>query len=92
VLEAATAGLPIVIKDLECYREWLGEGYLSGTTVDEYSEHLRRLAQPDFRELQGGRASQAAMGYGFQSLSTEIKGTFDLAVQHTRHDIQAPAI
>jgi 1,2-diacylglycerol-3-alpha-glucose alpha-1,2-galactosyltransferase len=77
VLEAATAGLPIVVRDLACYREWLGGAYLTGRCAEEFSEHLRKLVQPDSRRRQGECASHAVAEHGFQALTTELRKTLD---------------
>ena len=78
VLEAATAGLPIVVRDLACYREWLGGAYLTGGCAEEFSENLRRLARPEFRKLQGECASHAVSGHGMQALMAELRAKLDL--------------
>lgn len=73
VLEAATAGLPIVVRDLACYREWLDGAYLSGGRAEEFTESLQMLAQPEFRKLQSERASQAASRHGWQALIAGLR-------------------
>ena len=81
MLEAAAAGLPLVISDLACYREWLGDAYLVGTSSEEYAGHLRRLARPQFRDAQGELAGHAAAGYGGQALRANLRDTFELATR-----------
>jgi 1,2-diacylglycerol-3-alpha-glucose alpha-1,2-galactosyltransferase len=81
VLEAAAAGLPLVINDLACYREWLGGAYLAGTSSEEYARHLRKLAQLQFRNVQGELAGHAAAGYGGQALMANLRDTLELATR-----------
>ena len=68
-LEAATAGLALVLPDLPCYREWLGDAYLSGSTLDDYVTRLRSFAEHDsLRDEMGRRAGKAASNYGLHRL------------------------
>ena len=59
LLEAASLGIPLVVRDLDVYRDWLvhGENCLKGCSVADFDRHLRALA--DDPELYA-RLSQAA--------------------------------
>ena len=78
VLEAATAGLPILVRDLACYREWLDGAYLTGACVEDFTDSLQKLAQPEFRKLQGECASHAVAGHGLQGLMASLREELDL--------------
>jgi 1,2-diacylglycerol-3-alpha-glucose alpha-1,2-galactosyltransferase len=80
VLEAAMAGLPILVRDLACYREWLDGAYLSGTCVEDFTKSLQMLARPEFRKLQGESASHAVAGHGLQDLMASLRKELDLLV------------
>jgi glycosyltransferase involved in cell wall biosynthesis len=59
LLEAASLGKPLVVRDLEVYRDWLvhGENCLKGRSAAEFASHLGALA--DDPELYG-RLSEGA--------------------------------
>ncbi|MCW2877185.1 MAG: 1,2-diacylglycerol-3-alpha-glucose alpha,2-galactosyltransferase [Sphaerisporangium sp.] len=78
-LEAATAGLPLVLTDLPCYQEWLKDAYLHGETVDEYVEVLRSLEDVSVREKWAARASRTAVGYDSRMLSDGLREAYLLA-------------
>lgn len=80
-LEAAMAGLPLVLRDLDCYREWLGRAYLSGTTIKEYVSLLRQLEDPGIRRALGAQAGLAASKHGRQALITGLRDAYDMAVR-----------
>ena len=53
LLEAASFGLPLIVRDLPVYSEWLvhGENCLKCSSDDEFIESLRKLfSQPDLYE------------------------------------------
>lgn len=63
LLEAAYAGLPIVVRDIPVYEDWLDHGThcLKGSTVEEFAAHIRRLAEdPGLREELGANAREVA--------------------------------
>jgi 1,2-diacylglycerol-3-alpha-glucose alpha-1,2-galactosyltransferase len=80
-LEAATASLPLLLRDLGCYREWLGRAYLSGTTIDEYVSLLRQLEDPGIRRALGAQAALAASEHGRSALITGLRDAYDAAVR-----------
>lgn len=45
ILEAASVGKPILLRDLDLYKNILWDNYLVGTNNEEFSECLRKLAQ-----------------------------------------------
>jgi glycosyltransferase involved in cell wall biosynthesis len=66
-VEAAFAGLPLVLSDLPVFAGVFGDepgAYLSARTVDEYAGHLRALrADPVERAAAGARAAAAVARY-----------------------------
>jgi len=78
-LEAATAGLPLVLPDLAVYREWLGDAFLSGSTIGHYVARLRSLAEHDsLRVDMGRRAARAAANYGPRRLEEGLRVAYAL--------------
>lgn len=78
-LEAATAKLPLVLRDLECYRYWLGDAYLSGTDAKDYVNLLRRLGDQELRNSLGERAAQSAHNFGRAALIKGLQDAYGLA-------------
>lgn len=63
VLEAAYAGLPMVVRDIPAFEGWLEHGThcLKGSTVEEFAGHIRRLSEdPGLREELGRNARVVA--------------------------------
>ena len=78
-LEAASASLPLVLPDLVCYREWLGNAYLSGSCLDHYVTRLRSLAEHDsLRAEMGLRAATAASNHGLHRLKEGLRDAYGL--------------
>ncbi|MEV0620805.1 glycosyltransferase family 4 protein [Nonomuraea sp. NPDC050404] len=75
-LEAAVAGLPIVVGDLACYEEWLDDAYLSGRGVDDYVDALRALESSEFRDKMGRRAATVASKHDFAALKGELRTAY----------------
>lgn len=78
-LEAATAGLPLVLTDLPCYREWLKDAYLHGETVAEFVALIRCLEDEDVRAKWAERASDTAVGYDSRMLVNGLREAYLLA-------------
>jgi 1,2-diacylglycerol-3-alpha-glucose alpha-1,2-galactosyltransferase len=80
-LEAATASLPLVLTDLDCYREWLGSGaYLSGGRADDYMTRLRSLADSAaLRRQMGSRAAESAVNHDLSALVAGMRRAYGLA-------------
>jgi 1,2-diacylglycerol-3-alpha-glucose alpha-1,2-galactosyltransferase len=87
-LEAATARLPLVLRDLECYRGWLGDAYLSGTSTEEYVSLLRRLENQELRIALGESAAQIAHGHGKEALVKSLRNAYGSATRQLvlRHE------
>ncbi|MDH2430187.1 glycosyltransferase family 4 protein [Sphaerisporangium sp. TRM90804] len=83
-LEAATAGMPLVLTDLPCYREWLKDSYLHGRTVEEHVALLRELEDAGARAEWGERASRAAAGYDSRMLMDGLREAYLLAAARGR--------
>lgn len=83
-VEAAFAGLPLVLGDLPVFEEVFGarpDAYLRATTVPGYLEHLRALRDDDdLRAAAGARAAEAVARYDARYVAQEIA---DLYVEWT---------
>lgn len=82
-LEAATAGLPLVLTDLPCYQEWLKDAYLHAATVPGYVALLRDLEDAATRTRWGALASRTAVRYDSRMLADGLREAYLLA--HARH-------
>jgi 1,2-diacylglycerol-3-alpha-glucose alpha-1,2-galactosyltransferase len=81
-LEAASASLPLVLTDLNCYREWLGAAYLPGASAADHLMQLRALADSEaFRQHMGSRAAKAATDYDLSALMTGLRRAYGLAAR-----------
>lgn len=68
ILEAAAVGTPLLLRDLPPYRTVYGEGYLCGTSVDEFVGHISKLKSDS--EFQ---ARMAELSAGIYEMYTEPK-------------------
>lgn len=78
-LEAAAAGLPLILHNLPCYREWLEGGYLSGANVRDYVSLLRSLEQSELRSAFGNRSASIASRYGREAIIRGLREAYRLA-------------
>ncbi|MFC4585805.1 glycosyltransferase [Sphaerisporangium corydalis] len=78
-LEAATAGLPLVLTDLPCYQEWLKDAYLHGETVADFVELLRCLQDEGTRAMWAEKALETAAVYDSRTLTTGLRDAYLLA-------------
>jgi 1,2-diacylglycerol-3-alpha-glucose alpha-1,2-galactosyltransferase len=86
-LEAAGAGLPLVLSDLDCYREWLGDAYLPGSTLDHYVARLRLLVEDaSLRVDMGRRAAAAASNHGLHRLEEGLRDAYCVGPSRRRRD------
>jgi 1,2-diacylglycerol-3-alpha-glucose alpha-1,2-glucosyltransferase len=76
ILEAASLGRPIVVRDLPEYRDWLIQGVncLKGRTLGEFVEHLRLLARDSelYRRLSQG-AIELAEQHSLEVVGRKLK-------------------
>lgn len=64
ILEAVNLSIPMVIRDLDLYKDILFEDYLHGSTNEEFAEILNRLySDPEFYEKWKNRSEQIADYY-----------------------------
>jgi 1,2-diacylglycerol-3-alpha-glucose alpha-1,2-galactosyltransferase len=78
-LEAATAGLPLILSDLDCYQNWLQDAYVHGETVTDYVEMIRSMESAAQRAKWGEQASEVAARYGTQMLTHGLREAYSLA-------------
>ena len=76
ILEAASLGRPVIVRDLPEYEDWLfhGENCLKGRTVEEFAEHISRLAEDPqlYRRLVDG-AEQLAEEHRLERVGQRLK-------------------
>ncbi len=81
-VEAAFAGVPLVLNDLPVFAEVFGaepDAYLAATDVPGYLEHLRALrADPDLLARAGVRAAAAVARYDAPHVAREIVDLYRL--------------
>ncbi|MDE7106231.1 MAG: glycosyltransferase family 4 protein [Anaeroplasmataceae bacterium] len=63
ILEAASVGKPILLRDLDLYKNILWDNYLVGTNNEEFSECVRKLAQDTSYYEEGCRLSNNISEY-----------------------------
>lgn len=79
VLEAAAAGLPLLLRDVECFAGRFVDDYnaLLAGDADEFSEHLRRLAaEPDLRDRLGAEARRYAVAHSLEQVGTQLRDIY----------------
>lgn len=82
-LEAATADLPLILSDLDCYQNWLQDAYVHGETVTDYVEAIRSMENAEWRAKWGEQASEVAARYGTRMLTHGLREAYSLAVRRS---------
>ncbi len=79
ILEAASLGRPLVVRDIPEYEDWLVHGVncLKGQTESEFVEHLRRLESDPklYRHLSRG-ALQLAQEHSLEVVGQRLKALY----------------
>ncbi len=79
VLEAAAMGLPMVIRDIPVFRDWLlhGEHCLKGYTAAELAAHIRTIAaNPALRARMSERLVQLARSHRLDRLGDQYRDLY----------------
>ena len=81
ILEAAAAGLPLVLRDLPSYRSIFGDSYIPVRDNDYTSAVSSLLDSPALLDLYSKKALSAADGYDSKKRASELVGMYKLAKQ-----------
>jgi len=79
VLEAAAMGLPIVLRDIPVFQDWLlhGDHCLKGRAVRELAAHIRTLAaRPALRARMSERLVQLARSHRLDRLGNQYRDLY----------------
>ncbi len=80
ILEAASLGRPVIVRDLPEYEDWLhhGENCLKARDVEGFAECVRRLAEDRalYRKLQEG-AERLAEEHGLERVGRRLKALYE---------------
>lgn len=81
ILEASTAGLPLILCDLPSYRSIFGDSYISVSDGDYTSAVSALLNDRERYDLYSKKALAVAEGYGSKNHATELVSMYRLAKQ-----------
>ena len=76
ILEAASTGLPILVRDLPAYKGWLfdGENCLIAKNDEEFSDKLEQLLEDaGLRERLGGAAEKMAESHDLKNIGKNLR-------------------
>lgn len=80
LLEAASLGKPLVVRDLDVYRDWLvhGENGLKGRSVNDFVRHLRALADdPELHAQLSQGAERLAEAHRLERVGADLCRLYD---------------
>lgn len=73
IIEAASCGLPLVLRNLEEYRLLYKEGYLAGRRTNEFKEYIQRLFSDKSLFEQYKKASfELSQKFSFEALGNKL--------------------
>ena len=73
IIEAASCGLPLILRDLEEYRLLYKEGYLSARKSDEFKKHIQRLfSNKNLFEQQRKESFNLARKFSYEALGNKL--------------------
>ncbi|WP_339105646.1 glycosyltransferase family 4 protein [Haloterrigena salinisoli] len=82
LLEAMTAGKPILVRDIETF-SWLEDGEdclkvaASDAGVDAFADAIERLEDPDLRERLGSNAAERSEAFSLESVANQYRTLYD---------------
>jgi 1,2-diacylglycerol-3-alpha-glucose alpha-1,2-galactosyltransferase len=77
IAEAAACGLPLVLRDLETYKESFGGHYLHADHADGFSRQVRRaFANPSLMRKLGSRAQRAVGIYDHRRAAARLENLY----------------
>ncbi len=86
ILEAASAGKPIVLRDLDLYEDILWDNYLKGTNNEDFSSLIRTLAQNTSYYEKACQLSNHISEYYSKENVAKLWKDFYLNIYETRKD------
>jgi len=82
ILEAAACGKPILLRDLELYKNILFDYYISGGGADDFARMIGELRQnPDLREKLKEKARECSQRYSKESVLKMWERLYDQAYE-----------
>ncbi len=92
LLEAASLGKPLVIRDLDVYRDWLvhGENCLKGRSAAEFASHLEALAaDPELYARLSAGAESLAEAHRLGRVGAHLGRLYDRVLAGTAREVAA---
>ena len=92
LLEAASLGKPLVVRDLDVYRDWLvhGENCLKGRSAAEFASHLGSLAEdPELHARLSQGAERLAEAHRLERVGAHLCRLYDGLLAGTAREVAA---